>query len=319
MDKFDNTFRLPEGHSPALSALLALIVSLVGFFAIGPLVGFLLAIPFYEGSMIEFSEGFTDPLGSPKFKLPLFIIQGSATLVGLFAVPAIYLYAREKISPRSFFVKRLSITAWLVTAVVTITFMAVNSFFIEWNSNVSFPGFMEGFENWARQTESAAARMTEYLTAFDGFSQFVVAFFVIAVFAALGEELVFRGIIQNMIHRSNGNIHIAIWLSAILFSAIHFQFFGFVPRMLLGALFGYLYYWSGNLWIPIFAHFVNNGFTLVMIYLHNLGQVNFDIENSEPPSLMAVLLFAIITAVLLFYFRNHFVKNMSDGQMAEGV
>lgn len=319
MDKFDNNFRLPGGHSPSLSAIIALIVSLLGFFAIGPLVGLLLAIPFYDGPVLEFSQGLTDPLASPKFKLPLFIIQGSATLVGLFVVPAIYMYAREKVSIKSFFAKPLGIVPWLITGIVTVTFMTVNAVFIEWNLNVSFPEFMKGFESWARQTEEAAAKMTEYLTAFDSFSQFMVAFFVIAVFAALGEELVFRGIMQNMIHKANGNIHIAIWLSAVLFSAIHFQFFGFVPRVLLGALFGYLYYWSGNLWIPIFAHFINNGFTLVMIYLYNLGQVNFDIENSEPPSLMAVVLFAIITAGLLFYFRNHFLKNNPDEQMAEGV
>ncbi len=319
MDKFDNNFRLPEHHHPALSALFAFLISLLGFFAIGPVVGFLVAMPFFGGSLQEFTEGFADPLESSAFRLPVFIIQGSATLIGLFIVPAIYLYARERISLRSLFVKRLSITPWLLTAIITITFMAVNSIFIEWNSSVSFPEFMKGFENWAKQTEEAAARMTEYLTAFDNTGQFIVAFFVIAVFAALGEELVFRGILQNMIHKANGNIHVAIWLSAILFSAIHFQFFGFVPRLLLGALFGYLYYWSGNLWIPTFAHFINNGFTLVMIYLHNKGTVGYDIENSEPPSLTAVFLFAIITAGLLFYFRNHFLKNTSDERMAEGV
>ncbi len=319
MDKFDNNFRLPEDHSPSISAVVAFIVSLLGFVVVGPMMRFILDLLFYDGSIMKFFEEFTDPSASPKFKLPLFIIQGSAALIGLFVIPAVYMYAREKISIQSFFVKPLGITPFLIAGIVTVTFMTVNAVFIEWNLNVSFPEFMKGFENWARQTEEAAAKMTEYLTAFDSFSQFMVAFFVVAVFAALGEELVFRGIMQNMIYKANGNIHIAIWLSAVLFSAIHFQFFGFVPRVLLGALFGYLYYWSGNLWIPIFAHFINNGFTLVMIYLYNLGQVNFDIENSEPPSLMAVVLFAIITAGLLFYFRNHFLKNNPDEQMAEGV
>ncbi|TRX50945.1 CPBP family intramembrane metalloprotease [Fulvivirga sp. M361] len=308
MDKFDNHFLLPEEHSPASSALLALLVSLISFFVVGPTIGLLLAIPFYDGSILEFAEGLSNPTASNTYKIPLFILQGAATLLGLFVIPAIYLRFREKITLSSLVAKPVSLLPWILTGIITITFMAVNAYFIEWNATITFPEFLSGFESWARKTEEAAALMTEYLTTFDNTSQFIIAFLVIAVFAALGEELVFRGILQNMLYKASGNIHLAIWLSAFLFSAIHFQFFGFIPRMLLGALFGYLYYWSSNLWMPVFAHFVNNGFTLVMVFLHNNGVVDFDIENSEAPSWPSVLLFTIITAGLLFYFRNHFLK-----------
>ena len=75
------------------------------------------------------------------------------------------------------------------------------------------------------------------------------------------------------------NPHLAIWITAIIFSAIHLQFYGFIPRMLLGALLGYLFYWSGNLWLSILAHFVNNGFAVVVAYLINSNIISEDAET----------------------------------------
>ena len=320
MDIFDNHFRLKPHRHPAVSALLAFLVSLITFMLIGPLIGSIFAILVFDGSAMEFIQGMSNASESDSYKLPLFILQGSASFIGLFVLPALYLKGAEKINPTSLISKRLSLLPWLLTGLVTLAFMPVNSAFIEWNANVQFPEFVSDFESWARETEEAAARMTELLTQFNSFSEFLIGFTVIAIFAALGEELVFRGMIQNMLHKSFGNIHAAIWISAALFSLIHLQFFGFVPRMLLGALFGYLYYWSGSLWIPIFAHLVNNGFMLILIYLNTTGFIDFDLENSETAPWLAVLIFAIITVSLMFYFRKYFIKyNSSHDGLAESV
>jgi membrane protease YdiL (CAAX protease family) len=144
----------------------------------------------------------------------------------------------------------------------------------------------------------------------------LLAVVVIAVLPAIGEELVFRGIIQRELFRGTNNIHVAIWISAAIFSAIHIQFYGFVPRMLLGALFGYLYYWSGNLWMPIIAHFINNGFTVVAMYLYQQGSVKMDIENAEAAPWSSVLFSAVITTALLYFFKKFYEKrrpvNFSD-------
>jgi hypothetical protein len=102
------------------------------------------------------------------------------------------------------------------------------------------------------------------------------------------------------------NIHVAIWISAFFFSAIHVQFFGFVPRMLLGALFGYLYYWSGNLWVPMFAHFVNNGFAVCMIYLYQKKIVDTNLDSPEAAPWPAVIVAAGIVATALWYFKTKF-------------
>jgi hypothetical protein len=129
----------------------------------------------------------------------------------------------------------------------------------------------------------------------------------------MGEEIVCCGVLQRKLNEGGMNHHAAIWISAILFSAIHVQFFGFVPRMLLGALFGYLYYWSGDLRVPIFAHFVNNGFMITMVYINQLGLTAFDLEDTEAPSLVSAILFAIITAAILYVaFRYYQTRRPNE-------
>ena len=97
--------------------------------------------------------------------------------------------------------------------------------------------------------------------------EFVVALLVAAVAPAVGEELLFRGVLQPRIQQATASVHLGIWITAALFSAIHLQFVGFLPRMLLGGLLGYLLLWSGTLWLPIIAHFVFNGIQIVGAYL----------------------------------------------------
>jgi len=197
----------------------------------------------------------------------------------------------------------------LLTFALVVIFMGFNSIFIEWNANLALPEAWSGFESWARQIERSAQVLTEYLTSFDDGWEIWIALLVIAVLPAIGEEFLFRGLVQNHLKAMTGNIHIAIWLAAFLFSLFHVQFFGLIPRMLLGALFGYLYAWSKNLAFPIIAHFVNNGFTLIMIYLHKKGAVNFDIESTETVPYLTVAVSLIFTSGLLYLFWAHFKKD----------
>ncbi len=311
MNIFDNNYiHLSDNRSSSSTVLIIFVLSLIGFYVIGPAIGFLFALPFYDGSLLDFQTAFANPFDNPSLKTPIYIIQGMATLTGTIAMPLLYLYVTEKKQFGIFIKKPLGLLPLLLSGIIVITFMGVNSIVIEWNSTIEFPEFMSAFENWAKETEQLAAKTTEYLTSFDGFTQFLLAFVVIAILPAVGEELLFRGVLQNGFHGITKNIHLAIWISAILFSTIHMQFYGFVPRMLLGALFGYLYFWSGNLFVPIFAHLVNNGLTLILFYLHDIGVIQTDLTNTEAAPLYAVGIFAIITALLLHYFRNIFLKGL---------
>jgi hypothetical protein len=281
---------------------------------IGPFVGFFIAIPFFDGSMEGLISVIQNPLGNESVKIPFYIIQGCATFLGLTLFPLLIWFAFEQRKFLSWFSeKKIYSTMLPVVFVLVISFMATNSVFIDWNAHVSFPEWLKDFEEWARQREEVAESVTKFLTQFSGANELAIGFLVIAILPAIGEELVFRGMLQPQLYRSSKNIHIAIWTSAILFSAFHLQFFGFVPRMLLGALFGYLYYWSGNLWMSIFAHFVNNGFSVLMLYLRQKGTVEMDIESPEAAPWQAVVGFTLLVVILLVYYKRFFDRKTAHG------
>ncbi len=304
---------LVEEQRPAwISVIFIFLTAMLGFVVIGPIIGFLISMPFIDGDLLSFQSKLLSPTSYPELRIPLFIMQGSATLIGLIVIPALYIKGIEKKNPTKLFTSKpiYSLSIWL-TLFIVILFMIPNTFFVEWNANLSMPGFLKDFEIWAREKEDIATELTTFLTTFESFGHFAFAFIVIAILPGIGEELVFRGMLQPALHRATGNIHAGIWISAIMFSAIHLQFFGFVPRMLLGVLFGYIYYWSGNIFLPMLAHFINNGFSVIMIYLYQLGKISIDLESGESAPPFLVVMFTFITFGLLLYLKKFHRENNS--------
>ena len=226
--------------------------------------------------------------------------------LGTFFLPALgYWYFIERRSWNQFSAQPASAVAGLsLVALIVIAFMPFDGLVIEWNQNLHLPETLEPIEQWIRAKEKGLEGITRFLTTFNTVGQLLVAMVVIAIIPAIGEETLFRGILQRNVSFWTGNVHVGIWVAAALFSAIHVQFLGFFPRMLLGALFGYLYVWSGNLWVPILAHFVNNGFTVLMVYLHQQKMTTLDIESTQSVPIAGALTAGIITAGLLYYFRK---------------
>ena len=286
--------------NPYLSVLLFIVTIGLGFTVVGPFVGVILALPFYPGDVIGLAQDIAGGVMKKEIKIPFLILQASATAIGLIALPMLAYQFIGKMKTRKLF-GRNAILIYGVTAVAVIAFMFPNSLIIEWNSKINFSG---AFWDWAREREDVAERFTKYITQFDSVGEFLFGFFTIAILASIGEEFTFRGWLQPAIQKITGNPHIAIWFSAMIFSAFHFQFFGFVPRMLLGAMFGYFMYWSNNLWVPIVAHFVNNGFTILIVYLNQLNLVDFDAENPESLPLQYVIPFAAIFFLMMYYLKK---------------
>jgi len=265
------------------------------------------AVGILAGSLLYRGEGdFFQLVNNPDEHalVPLLTMQGIVSVFAFFLFP----YLSWKVARRqsfSYLNKHPFYRSSIVFVVATVlSFIVVDSVIIEWNQHIHLPEFLKGFEDWARTSEDQATKLTKALTQFHSVGQFVIGFLVIAVGAGFCEEFLFRGLLQNELYRGTKNSHVAIWVAAFLFSAIHMQFFGFVPRLLLGVLFGYLYHWSGNIFVPMLAHTVNNGFSVVMVYLNQLGIVNVDIENEEPAPWLAVLLFALLSTVLLYYYKK---------------
>jgi membrane protease YdiL (CAAX protease family) len=145
-----------------------------------------------------------------------------------------------------------------------------------YNDQMVFPEALSGLESYLKEAESMATQLTSRFLSDNTTWGFLSAMFVVALVAAICEEFFFRGVLLQIFKRLFRNIHVAVWISAVIFSAIHFQFYGFVPRVLLGALLGYIFIWTGSIWGAVLAHFVNNAFAVVIHHFYS-GTPTYDI------------------------------------------
>lgn len=169
------------------------------------------------------------------------------------------------------------------------------------NKHMVLPSFMAPVEEWMQAQEALAEQLTETLLSRSDPLTLLSNLFVVALMAGVTEEFFFRGALQRILGGWTTNHHVVIWSAAILFSAFHLQFYGFVPRMLLGAYFGYLLYWSRNIWIPVFAHFVNNAFAVVGMSDSRWRDNEFisgDISDAHLPAYAAVAVVALILYII---------------------
>ncbi len=175
---------------------------------------------------------------------------------------------------------------------------------IEWNASLHLPQSMASLEEALRtMEESAGAAVTMMLGAHTA-GNLIVSVLIIGVLAGFSEELFFRGSLQRLLVSSHMSAAAAIWVTAVIFSAVHFQFFGFVPRLLLGAYFGYLLLWSRSVWLPMLAHIFNNTLYVVSTYVTGSG----DPELGEwSMQWYAVAASVILTGAVLYYLRKNLV------------
>jgi len=150
--------------------------------------------------------------------------------------------------------------------------------------------------------EETTAEMIKQFIKADNFGMLAFNLFAMAFLPALGEEMLFRGILQRIACRRFRSVHIAIWLTAFLFSAIHMQFAGFLPRFLLGALLGYMLYWSASLWIPIIAHFFYNGCQVAAVYYFQKQNIEIDPSSAEILPIWSSISALILLGGLCYYF-----------------
>jgi membrane protease YdiL (CAAX protease family) len=292
---------------PGRSLLITIAMVIAGFAVVGPMLGLIVASMFYDGDLMHDFSTFAN---TPGLFYAIMVMQGITTLVGLIIFPWIKISLIEHRSISSFFpAQPKMIFVALIILVLAFNFIVAISPIVEWNADVTFPDFLGGFEQWARSKEDQLAKFTESITKFESIPDLLLGILVIALLPAIGEELVFRGLIQNEFRQGTNNIHLSIWVSAIIFSAIHIQFYGFIPRLLLGALFGYLYHWSGNLLVPIIAHFFNNAFSVVALYLYKSKMIETNMEEVDSAPWPAVIFSGVLTALLLFYLWKFFQQN----------
>jgi uncharacterized protein len=308
MTDFD-TFKA-QTDRPFIAKLMILVGLTLIFMFVGSMVG-ILAFSLVTGASIEKAATFIQHLQDfPNSYLGLMLLQSFSTPLPFIASSLFYWYVIEKQAIKTLSFQSTNLSVLVTVAVLVIGFMPFDAVFIELNQKMQFPEALKGIEEWMKNSENSTEKLTKFLTTFQNPTQFGLAMLIVAVFAGISEELLFRGVLQNLALKAFRNPHIAIWFAAFWFSFIHFQFFGFIPRMLLGAMFGYLYYWTQNLWLSIFAHFVNNGFTLLMAYLYQIRITKTDIEKTDAVPLGMAFVSCFFTIILLRWFwMNSSKKN----------
>jgi membrane protease YdiL (CAAX protease family) len=232
------------------------------------------------------------------------------------ALPAFLIVAWTNIKPLNYLKlnrvtePNIKVVFTLLAFIFSYTFA---SFLTTWNKGVVLPEWMSQIEEAMRTMEDAALETTELLLSGKSVSSLILNLVVIAGFAAISEELFFRGAMQQFIHDKFKNGHTSVWIAAIIFSIVHFQFYGFLPRLFLGAILGYLFLYTKNLWIPILFHFINNALIIVVNFFW--GETNWYNNMEDMPItpvyiiLALVSLAATITLFVIYNKRASKIKN----------
>ncbi|MDO5522639.1 MAG: CPBP family intramembrane metalloprotease [Bacteroidia bacterium] len=186
----------------------------------------------------------------------------------------------------------------------------------QWNEQLVFPDALKGIENWMRRMEDAAKEVTDLFLSGNNYADLFLNLLIIAAAAALVEELFFRGALQHFLEKWFGNGHAAVWTAAFIFSAVHLQFYGFFPRLIMGAVLGYLFLYSRNLWIPILYHFVNNASVVVITFFW--GESNRLEQLADKPlawaSLVVMFVSGLLTYFVFFRYKKLFKRNDSNSK-----
>lgn len=297
-----------EKH-PIISIIYLLLLVLAGaivFSILSVIIGFIMYGPSFMKELTSMGYG----EGSLTF-MKLF---QTLTSIGTFIVPALLLRRIEGPDSRLFNFTLPRQSQFLLLAVGIMVFsgplMELTALI---NKQMQLPDALRGVEEWMKAQEEQMAVLTEKLLYTTSFGGLLFNIFMIAVIPAIGEELLFRGCLQPIFWRWTKNPHVAIWITAILFSAIHMQFYGFLPRMLMGAAFGYLLYWGRSIWLPIIAHFINNAvaviYTFVMI---RQGKSYEEIANQSMESWPLYIVSIVVVTILFVRFYKLSNEKQTD-------
>jgi len=233
--------------------------------------------------------------------------------IGIFLIPPLLLALISESNPSAFLGFRKPPIAHLAAAIVFILSIApLINLLAEWNEALVLPRIMERMADWMRAQEERAALLTNRFLEATGWKTVLINTVMIALLPALGEELLFRSALIGILKKYFRSIHWPVIISAVVFSAFHLQFFGFLPRFALGAGLGYLFVWSGSLWVPVLAHFVNNFMVVMVAYLYQQNLIDTGVEEfgktGSPLLLAASVVLPALALLWVFSSQRNAVR-----------
>lgn len=241
------------------------------------------------------------------------------TSLGLFVVPPL-LFGLIVVEPLKNYLQLDKVSGlkeiFWVFAIMMASMPLIN-WMVEFNEALHLPSWLSGVEQWMKESEERAKVITEAMLVMPDKGTLFYNLVVIALIPAIGEELLFRGVVQKIFTQVTKSHHWGIWIAAAAFSALHFQFYGFLPRMMFGVLFGYLLVWSGSLWLPILAHFFNNGMAVMIHYWSQGNNMEDDLEQLGTMDgglfWYTLLALPVVAALLFGLYRNYHRADRTTG------
>jgi hypothetical protein len=309
---FIPNFNAFQSRAPLLQLLISFLVVL----GIGLL---LFSILILAGTMIFGVD--VSHLGSPSFgegvrEAGFIRYMLAAQDISFFIVPGIVILAKFNPGHHGGILNIRKVRMNEIILVIILAFCAfpLTSLAGELNSQMVLPERLSGVEHWMKDKEDYANHLMDLLMTPETMKGMWMNILIIACIPAVGEELIFRGVFQKIFQNLFRSGHVSVWVTSFIFSAIHFQFYGFLPRLILGLIFGYLFLWTGKLWLPVTAHFINNAVPTIWSYMNGWETIN-EKPSAGPAGQTAMLILSLLAgSIILVYFSKRSAEKVSEDQ-----
>jgi membrane protease YdiL (CAAX protease family) len=298
---------LSEKHISYTAGFFMLIAFAIGGMFIGGFISLIVVMLMNGNYSINF---LTEITTQPKYFREMQVMEIFSTVFGFF-LSTVFAASRMTNRPMTLtgFKGKISNRQFLFTVLIIFCGLALSSSLGYLSYQIPFPAELK---NYFLKLEKGYAETAEMIIKLDSPFELIISLIVMAVFPAVCEETFFRGGLQNYLYRSTRRFWFSVIVVSFIFSIVHPSFFGFLSRFMLGILLGLLYQYSGKLWLPILAHFINNAAVVVMMYFEtSKGKSLSEIANDKDGTYWGFL--AIPVIVFLFMkFRNESLIKKSE-------
>lgn len=296
-----------------LSKFILLIILVFSFLLFSTLLGILILVPFYGTGVINL---FSAPDYSNDSVINAMKAMQIINMAGGLLLPAVIYFwlCSPDSNSKGNFHKPIYYLSVLLSGILIVFAQPLIGWANEINSYLILPEGLSAIENWMKNAETQGEMITEAFLSTTSTGGLMVNIFMIAILPAFAEEVLFRGALATLFKDWTKNVHLAVFLSSFIFAAIHMQFYGFLPRFLLGISLGYLYFWSGSLWLPIAAHFANNFLSVIVEFLFRKGIIHTNAENFGMDNVAWVTAISIVGVTgILYYIYTLTLKTQKEG------
>lgn len=296
----------PVNHANQLSPQLQFAVFIglsVGTVFLFNLIGLGVITALYGKGLIE--QLYRLDFSGPRMAQALYLLQIISTTVPIFIAPVIF--ARFIVKEPAAYLKPGVKFPWVLMVIVFFVMMsslALIELLSNLNQQMLLPKWLNGVERWMKKSEDQAQALTKAILKMDNVWDMLKNVMLVGLLTAIAEEFMFRGALQTIMQRWTKNTHGAVWITAAIFSAFHMEFYGFLPRMLLGALFGYFVAFSGSIWPAVWGHFINNGLAVLATYLFQQKKIKVNPDDTHTFTYGGYIFSAIIIIILLLVYKN---------------